>query len=174
MANMFNWDDLDLPGAENDEDVKARLDAIHTAMLAQKGLVRLNNKKSPGFNPGVQQAREVSVMTALGLEPKDIALVLDIDLKLLKEFYRKELQVSHQLANVAVARKALEMASSGRFPDMTKFWLQTRAKWKTTTGVELTGRDGGPVEVSSAKAKLAEAMGVETATGDEADAAGAL
>jgi hypothetical protein len=85
--------------------------------------------------------------------------VLNIDQKLLKQFYSRELSVAGKISNLVVARKALEMASSGRFPDMTKFWLKSQAGWKETSGIELTGKDGGPVEVVSARDKLAQALG---------------
>ena len=157
---MFNWDDLNLPEIESAESTKKRLDELYKKQLKESNIPTTVDKGSPGFNPGLAQAREVSVMSALGLEPQEIALVLNIDLKVLKQFYARELGVSGKISNLVVARKALEMASSGRFPDMTKFWLKSRAGWKETSGLELTGKNGGPVEVSSARDKLARAMGI--------------
>lgn len=158
---MFNWEDLNLPEIESPEDVKKRLDALHRKQMAEAGVPSTVDKGSPGFNPSVAQSREVSVMAALGLEASEIALVLNINEKILKNYYKRELGVSSKISNVMVARKALEMAMSGRFPDMTKFWLKSRAKWKETSGLEITGKDGGPVEVSSARDKLARAMGLD-------------
>lgn len=167
---MFNWEDLSLPEYESKEAVEARLDQIHTAVLAEKGLPTKVDPGSPGFAPGVSQAREVAVMAALGLDAREIALVLNVEEKLLKLYYSRELKVSHKLSNIMVARKALEMAMSGRFPDMTKFWLKAQAKWKETNGVEISGPGGGPVEVSSAREKLARAMGMDADTlGPEPD-----
>jgi len=158
---MFNWEDLNLPEIESPEQTKRRLDQLYQQQLADAGLKMSVDKGSPGFNPSVQQSREVQVMAALGLEPNEIALVLNVDEKILKKFYKRELSVSGKISNMVVARKALEMAASGRFPDMTKFWLKSRAKWKETSGLEITGKDGGPVEVSSARDKLARAMGID-------------
>lgn len=158
---MFNWEDLNLPELETPEQTKIRLDQLYKQQLTDAGLKMTVDKGSPGFNPSVAQSREVQVMAALGLEPQEIALVLNIDEKILKRFYKRELSVSGKISNMVVARKALEMAASGRFPDMTKFWLKSRAKWKETSGLEITGKDGGPVEVSSARDKLARAMGVD-------------
>ena len=158
---MFNWEDLQLP--EFDEDLKQtqeRIDALHKDLIKQKGISVVPEKGSPGLRPSPAQSREVAVMTALGLTPKEIGMVLNIEEKMIKFYYGKELNVSHKLANLMVARKALEMATSGRFPDMTKFWLKSQAKWKETSAVELTGKDGGPVEINSARDKLAQAMGV--------------
>jgi hypothetical protein len=160
---MFDWSELNLPEFEDVEDTKKRLNALHAQALKDKGIPTTIDKGSPGFNPGLLQAREVSVMRALGLEAKEIALVLNISPKVLKAYYTKELNVSHKIANLMVARKALELALSGRHPEMTKFWLKSQAKWKETSVTELTGKDGGPVEIGSARDKLARAMGMDSA-----------
>lgn len=168
--NMFNWDDMGLPEYESSASVKERLDKIHKDALTAKGIPVRVDAGSPGFNPGVGQAREVAVMCALGLEAKEIALVINVDEKIVKSYYRRELDISHKISNIMVARKALEMAMSGRFPDMTKFWLKAQAKWKEVAAVEVSGPNGGPVEIGSARDKLARAMGVETPDGDGAEA----
>lgn len=158
---MFNWDDLNLPEFDTAEDTKRRLDEIHEKALKDKGVPTKVDKGSPGFRPGLEQSRNVSVMSALGMDPKEIALVLNIEEPLLVQYYSRELKVSNKISNLMVAKKALEMAMSGRFPDMTKFWLKSQAKWKEVQGIELTGKDGGPVEVGSARDKLARAMGMD-------------
>lgn len=96
-------------------------------------------------------------MAALGLDPKDIALVLDIEEPLMKMYYEKELRVTHNLANAMVARQALQMALSGRYPDMTKFWLQTQAGWRAA---KESADDGAKKpDVGSAKDRLRNALG---------------
>lgn len=160
--SVFNWEDLSLPEYESPELTVARLDDLHKTILEAKGLSTKPEKNSPGFCPTMSQAREVSVMSCLGIEPKDIALVLNIEEKLLKLYYAKELKVSSNIANAMVARQALNMAMSGRFPDMTKFWLKSRAKWRDTSSMEISGPEGGPLEFSSAKEKFAAAMAAST------------
>ena len=155
---MFTWEDLNLPEFESVEGTKERLDKMYAAEMDSKGLKKVDGG---GFRPGPAQSREVAVMAALGLTSREIARVINVEEKLVKLYYNKELSVSKSVANVVVARKALEMAASGRFPDMTKFWLKTQAKWKETTGVELTGKDGGPLEINTARDKLAQVLGVD-------------
>ena len=168
MSFTFNWEDLPLPEYEDLADTKARLDKMCADVLKAEGLPTKAEKNSPGLNCSTAQARTVAVMSAMGLSAKDIGLALNIETKVLERAYRKELNVAHKIANVMVAQRALEMALSGRFPDMTKFWLKAQAKWSETTKVELTGKDGNPVEfAASAKSKLAEAMGVDP--GEAAD-----
>jgi len=159
---VFNWEDLNLPEYEDPVVTSKRLDDLQASILASKGVSTQPDKNSPGFNPTMAQAREVAVMSCLGMEPKDIALVLNIEEKLLKMYYAKELKVSANIANAMVARQALNMAMSGRFPDMTKFWLKSRAKWKETSSMEISGPDGGAMEFSSAKEKFAAAMATAT------------
>ena len=155
---VFNWEDLSLPEYEEPEVTVRRLDDLHASILLSKGVSTKPEKNSPGFNPTTAQAREVAVMSCLGMDAKDIALVINVEEKLLKMYYAKELKVSANIANAMVARQALNMAMSGRYPDMTKFWLKSRAKWKETNSMEISGPDGGAMEFSSAKEKFAAVM----------------
>lgn len=162
MANIvFDWNKLNLPEFETADEIKERLDVIHKQAMKAHGLPTKVDKNSPGLRKDPQQSRTVSVMTALGMSPKEIGLALNIEEPVLKLYYAKELNVSHKIANVMVAQKALEMAMSGRFPDMTKFWLKAQAGWTETAKVEITGKNGGPIEVDSARSKLAQAMGLD-------------
>lgn len=165
VLNGIDWDSLNLPEYEDAQATKDRLDAMHMELLQKQGILLSPGKNSPGFAPSAAQAREVAVMACLGLEAKDIALVLNIELKLLKLYYEKELVVSANLANVMVARTALRMAVSGQNADMTKFWLKARAKWKETAAVELTGKDGGSLEIDSAKDRMRRAIEQQAAIG---------
>jgi hypothetical protein len=168
MAKMplaVDWDQLNIGDYEDPKEAKARLEQLHIELLREKGIELAPGKNSPGFNPTPAQAREVSVMACLGLDAKDIALVLNIELKLLKKYYDRELTVANHIPNMMVAKAALEMALSGRNPDMTKFWLKTRAKWKETSAIELTGRDGGPMETVTAKDRLKQVLAQQVQAG---------
>lgn len=155
---MIDWESLDLPEYEDPAATKVRLDEIHRSILKEKGISTVPSKNSPGFAPTPYQARQVSVMAALGLEIKDIALVLDIEERLLKTYYTKELRVSHNLANAMVGKVALQMAMSGRFPDMTKFWLKSRAGWKESVVSAADGK-APDVDVGTAKDRLRRMVG---------------
>lgn len=156
---MIDWESLDLPEYEDPAATKVRLDAIHRSILEEKGINTKPAKNSPGFAPTPYQARQVSVMSALGLDAKDIALVLDIEERLLKLYYTRELKVSHNLANAMVARVALQMAMSGRFPDMTKFWLKSRGGWKESVASINDGGSKNDADVGTAKDRLRQMVG---------------
>jgi hypothetical protein len=151
---LIDWESLELPEYEDPAATKVRLDAIHRQILEEKGISVRPSKNSPGFAPTPYQARQVAVMSALGLDPKDIALVLDVEEKMLALYYRKELRVSHNLANAMVARVALQMALSGRYPDMTKFWLKARGGWKEAAASTVPEDKGRKDDLDSAKERL--------------------
>lgn len=158
MSELFNWEDLNLGPDEDPQTVKARLDKIHKDMLAEQGVSYTPEKNSPGFRPTVEQSRQVKVMACLGIDPKDIALILNIEHKLLKLYYTNELKISANLANAMVARAALQMALSGRSPDMTKFWLKCRAGWNDVQKVDITSNGKTLDQGITAKDRLKQAL----------------
>ena len=116
---------------------------------------------SPGFEPGAEQAEQVEKMTALGMSPKDIGAILRIEPKLLQKYYKYELETAAERINSAVAKVALQMALGGANPDMTKFWLRSRAGWKETKVTEVTGANGGPIQFSEVKQRMLDAIEAE-------------
>lgn len=154
MSKAIDWSTLKLPEYETDAETRSRLESLTAQLLKANGLNTEPKGNSPGFKPTVDQARQVATMSCMGLSAKEIACVLDVEVKLLKMFYSKELEASALVANAMVARKALSMAMSGKSADMTKFWLKARAGWKETSVTEVTGKDGGPVDISTPKDRL--------------------
>lgn len=158
MTTFIDWDTLAIPEYETPKETQARLTVLTDMILRENNVDYAPGKNSPGFRPSVDQARQVAVMACLALTPKDIANVLNIELKLLKMYYARELTVSVHLANAVVARQALAMASSGRNPDMTKFWLKTRGGWKETSAVEIVDKNASKGDMASAKDRLASLL----------------
>lgn len=129
---------------------------------ATKEVLRMTNLEgSPGFEPGSDQAEQVEKMTALGMSPKDIAAILRIEPKLLQKYYKYELETAAERINQSVAKVALQMALGGANPDMTKFWLRSRAGWKETKVTEVTGANGGPIQFSEVKQRMLDAIEAE-------------
>jgi AraC-like DNA-binding protein len=52
--------------------------------------------------------------------------------KTLRRCFKAELELAAATANAVVANMAYAMASSGKEPAMTMFWLKTRAGWRET------------------------------------------
>ena len=129
--------------------------------VSQEVAKEANTKGSPGFEPGPEQAKRIEQMVALGLSDQDISSVLRIEQKLLRKFYKYELETARARINQSVAKIALQMALSGSLPEMTKFWLKTQAGWKETKVTEITGKDGNPIEFRESKQRLIESIEAE-------------
>jgi hypothetical protein len=52
--------------------------------------------------------------------------------KTLRRCFKAEIELAAAIANAVVANIAYAMASSGKEPAMTMFWLKTRAGWRET------------------------------------------
>lgn len=147
----FDWNAIDIDDLDDEDNINERLKTIHDAVIKSEKVDKYN---SPGFEPTTAQSKTVSIMTGLGMSPKEISDILVIEESLLKMYYNRELSGASPYVNLAVAKVALRMALSGQSADMTKFWLKSRAGWRETSNVELTGKDGGPLELSTAKSVL--------------------
>jgi len=95
----------------------------------------------------------VARLAAAGIKRGLIARVLGVSEKTVQRHYANELEMGDTLAIADVAQTAYEMAVSGKYPVMTIFYLKTRAQWRETTRVELTGEDGGPLTVMELAAR---------------------
>ena len=80
----------------------------------------------PSFRANKDRRKLVKSLAAIGMRHEDIAIAIGIrSPKTLRKHFRKELACGMAEANAAVTRVALEMASSGKIPLMTRFWLST-------------------------------------------------
>lgn len=110
--------------------------------------------------PTDQMRRMVESMSAYGIPQDKIATVIGIDAKTLRKYYRTELDTADVKANSKVAESLYRKATGDGAQSVTAaiFWLKTRAGWKDTSEVRLTGKDGGAIqteEVGAAATKLA-------------------
>lgn len=111
---------------------------------------------SPGFMPSATQAAMVGKMRTLGMSPREIGMILNIEKSLVEFYYGYELKTASLRTNMSVAQVALKMALSGQDPDMTRFWLKTRAGWKETEVHQHEGLDATADEAKAARQKLLE------------------
>jgi hypothetical protein len=128
--------------------------------------IRENEKESsPGFTGTELQAKQIAEMIALGISAEKISKILKISLPLLTLYYEHEIDVTEALVNAKVAKVALDQATSGRDTLATQFWLKSRAGWLEKQRVELTGADGGAIEVAAIRESLVKGI-VEHETGE--------
>src|SRR3990167_8316528 len=99
--------------------------------------------------PDPATRRQVEALGGYGVPEAEIAGVVGVDPTTLRKLYRPEPDHGHTKANARVAEKLYRKATGeGREAVAAAiFWLKTRAGWKETSLHELSGRDGGPIEV---------------------------
>jgi hypothetical protein len=106
----------------------------------------------PRFEATAEQRRTVEAMAAYGVPEDEIARSVGergIDPKTLRKHFRRELDIGATKANSNVAQTAYQMATSGKCPAATMFWLKCRAGWKETNVLQHSGPHGGPIEISN-------------------------
>ena len=106
----------------------------------------------PQFQPTDEDRALVDKLAAFGIPVESMTLFVkdkagkSISEKTLRKHFAKELDQGELKANLKVAQTLFKKAISGDTTSMI-FWLKTRARWKESPQqVELTGKDGGPVE----------------------------
>ena len=109
----------------------------------------LGNMPRPKFNATAEQRKVVEGMSGVGVPEEGIAKTLGIDAKTLRKYFRCELDLGAVKASTAVAQSAFRMATSGKHPAMTMFWLKCRAGWRETAIFQHAGPGGGPVETQN-------------------------
>lgn len=101
---------------------------------------------NPKHAPTEESRTLVKSLSAVGVTHEDIALKLEISADTLTKHYRAELDAGRIDANAAVAKSLYEQCRAGNTSAMI-FWLKTRARWKETTAHEISGPDGGEIQV---------------------------
>jgi hypothetical protein len=96
--------------------------------------------------PTEDNRKLVRNLAAVGTKYEDISLKLEISSDTLVKYYKKELDDGRIDANAAIAQSLFGAAKSGN-TSAQMFWLKTRAGWKETNALELSGSDGGAIQV---------------------------
>jgi hypothetical protein len=102
---------------------------------------------------------QVLVMKACGIPHEVIATVIGVSTQYLQDTFPLELAHGLDMAKGKVAGNIFRIAahSSGRDAvDAGKFWLQANAGWRINNSLEMTGKDGQPIEVNSAVRDLTD------------------
>ena len=85
----------------------------------------------PRFVPTVEQRRTVKSLSAYGIRQDEIAKMLGLRAaKSLRKHFRQELDRGATEATAQVGQTLYKMATSGKHPAATIFWLKTRACWR--------------------------------------------
>lgn len=111
-----------------------------------------------GIHAPTKKSREqVCKMVACGLNPEQISFVLGCAQHEVRQHYEEELLHGTAVVTTLVGGALLKQALRGDV-NAARFWLQSRAKWTIPQHVELTGKDGGPIEIENRRKLVARVL----------------
>lgn len=93
--------------------------------------------------------RTVRAMAGYGIKHSDICKAIGICKRKLYKNFRDELDKAIVEANAQVAQSLFLRATKGVGREAVTaqiFWLKCNAGWRETTRIEVTGKDGAPIE----------------------------
>lgn len=108
----------------------------------------------PKHKPTDQIRKQVETMSGMGLTQEAMASVLGLSVDTLFLYYKDVLESGKAKANFEVIKSLYKNATTMNNVTAQIFWAKTQLKWRDTTAVEISGPNGGPVEISEAKSKL--------------------
>jgi len=94
--------------------------------------------------PTDETRRMVESTSGLGLPHEQIAILVGIDDKTLRKYYRAELDMGKAKANGQIAKTLFSKAVGGDTTSLI-WWTKTQMRWSETIKQELTGEDGSPL-----------------------------
>lgn len=108
--------------------------------------------------PDPKTRKVVETLAGYGIRQDDIARTVGVAPKTLRKHYADELAAGATKANTQVVAALFRKAIGNGPQSVTAaiFWVKTRLGWKETQVHEHTGADGGPIETTNARSKLAD------------------
>jgi hypothetical protein len=110
--------------------------------------------------PTSELRSQVQAMCACGMNEEDIAYVYGCTPYEIKIHYKQELENGLRMTTAQVGAALLKNALKNNDTMAQQFWLKQRAGWSPPSKVELTGKDGNPIEVTERRKILDSVMGL--------------
>ena len=86
----------------------------------------------------------VESTSGLGLPHEQIAILVGIDDKTLRKYYRHELDAGKAKANSQIAKTLYSKAVAGDTTSLI-WWTKSQMRWAETVKQEVTGAEGAPL-----------------------------
>jgi len=102
--------------------------------------------------PTDESRRMVESTSGLGLPHEQIAILVGIDDKTLRKYYRHELDMGKAKANGQIAKTLFSKATGGDTTALI-WWTKTQMRWAETVKQEITGADGQDLVIKWATGK---------------------
>jgi len=94
--------------------------------------------------PTAETKKLVESSSGLGLPHESIAVLVGIDDKTLRKYYRSELDMGKAKANGQIAKTLFSKAVAGDTTSLI-WWTKSQMRWSETVKNEVTGADGEPL-----------------------------
>lgn len=101
--------------------------------------------------PTDKDRKQVAIMAGIGLTHNQIAKIIGVSDETLRKYYAEELEISAAKMNATVAQNLYSIATSkgpGAVPSAI-FWMKTRGGWREVERKEITGIDGGAIQLDA-------------------------
>lgn len=98
------------------------------------------------LKPTDDQRKQVERGAAVGLTAEQISKVIGVGETSLWKYFKDELEQGGLKANMNVAAALYQSAIKGNVTAQI-FWCKTRLKWREVTQHEITGEDGGAINI---------------------------
>jgi hypothetical protein len=95
--------------------------------------------------PTDETRKLVETSSGLGLPHESIAVLVGIDDKTLRKYYRNELDSGKAKAHVKIAQTLYQKATAGDTTSLI-WWTKSQMRWSETVKNEVTGADGEPLQ----------------------------
>ena len=102
------------------------------------GALSVNKGGRPEHKPTDQTRRFVQTCSMGGIPQDEICAAIGINKNTLHKHYREEIDQSLPKATAKVVQTAFQLATSGKCPAMTMFWLKCRANWSQKAEIDIT------------------------------------
>ena len=102
--------------------------------------------------PTPETRKLVESSSGLGLPHESIGVLVGIDDKTLRKYYRAELDMGKAKANGQIAKTLFTKATSGDTTALI-WWTKTQMRWAETVKQEITGADGQDLVIKWAVGK---------------------
>lgn len=104
----------------------------------------------PAFVPTAAERKQVEALSGYGLPQDQIAMLVrdGIHIDTLRAHFQPQLGTGKAKANAQVGKTLFQRAIGGDTTAMI-WWSKTQMKWSEVQRHELTGADGGPVQVAA-------------------------
>ena len=100
-------------------------------------------------DPTDKDRKQVMMMSGIGLTHDQISKVMQISDETLRKYYREELETGEAKTTAMVAQNLFNIATGSGQGAVTAgiFWMKTRAGWREVNRNEITGANGGAIQV---------------------------